>query len=206
MSLRHAHVPTEQLAALALAGTGEEGAVDRETLDHVSVCETCSVALSHLVVELDELRDEAFHEADRHFSEAALEAQRSRILDRLAHLGHAARVLPFPIRALGAPHARPTVNRRWVTAAAAAGLLIGLATGQMMHLGPWDTPRHPDPQPAATTAAATTTVPRVPISATASLTDYVSLTEVDSSVQLRRAADVQVFDALTPAPSDVLGR
>lgn len=204
MSLRHAHVPTERLAALALAGTDDERGADGEILAHVAMCHTCATALSRLTSELDDLRGEAHHEADVHFPESVLEAQKSRVLDRLAHIGQAARVLPFPLRAVSANPVRPVVNRRWVSAAAAAGLLIGLVTGQMMHVSPWERASHVSARTTPAQGAAPSRPTAVPlVTATASLTDYVSLTEVDSAVQLRRAADILAFDALTPAPSDI---
>ena len=45
---------------------------------------------------LDAYRDAAHADADAHFDERALETQRHRILQRLAHLGQAARVIRFP--------------------------------------------------------------------------------------------------------------
>lgn len=205
MSLRPAHMPTERLAVLALAATEDERGVDSEALAHVSACPACAATLSQLVAGLDDLRDEAHREADALFPDAALDAQRSRILDRLAHIGHAARVLPFPLRTMHASPVRPVVNRRWVTAAAAAGLLIGLATGQLMPLGSWQRNGPVESRAAAAPIALPANAGFVPVAATASLslTDYVSLTEVDSAVQLRRAADVLAFDALTPARSDI---
>ena len=203
MSLRPAHMPTERLAALALAGPDDPQGADADALAHVSACAECADALSRLVVTLDDCRDEAWREADAHFSEAALENQRSRVLDRLAHIGHAARVLPFPLRSHGANPVRPVVNRRWVSAAAAAGLLIGIVTGQMLHIMPWEHASAGEQRVASAPAGPLTRAGFVPIASTASLTDYVSLTEVDSAVQLRRAADVAMFDSLTPAPSDI---
>ncbi len=204
MSLRHAHVPTERLAVLALAGTDDDKGADAEALAHVSTCQLCAAQLSRLMTELDDLRYEAIHEADAHFPEAALETQRVRVLERLAHVGHAARVLRFPMRAVTASVTRPVVNRRLVSAAAAAGLLIGLVTGQVMHLGPWQRTRQVDtrtiPVQAGVPAGHATIVP---IAASASLTDYVTLTEVDSAVQLSRAADVMAFDLLTPVSNNV---
>lgn len=201
MSLRPAHMPTERLAALALADPDNQHGADADALAHVSACAECADALSHLAATLDDCRDEAWREADAHFTDAALDAQRVRVLDRLAHIGHAARVLPFPLRASGANPIRPVVNRRWVSAAAAAGLVIGLITGQLMHILPWDRD-DAEPRVASSAAAPAGRSGFTPIASTASLTDYVSLTEVDSAM-LRRAADVVMFETLTPAPSDI---
>ncbi len=68
-----------------------------------------------------------------------LDAQRTRILDRLAHLGQAARVLRFPRRTARSRRCRSsTGSRRWVSVAAAAGLIIGLVAGQLLHFVPWE--------------------------------------------------------------------
>ena len=80
-------------------------------------------------------RAAACAEADAHFDDRALESQRHKILARIANLGHPAKVLRFPKTAYGD---LPTagVNRRWISLAAAAGLLIGVLGGQRVHLGP----------------------------------------------------------------------
>lgn len=207
MSLRHAHVPAERLAVLALAGADDERGADDKTLAHVSTCDLCAAELSRLATDFDRLREEAFHEADALFPEAALETQRARVLDRLAHIGHAARVLPFPMRRALAGPANPVVNRRWVSAAAVAGLLVGIAAGQVMHVGSWGEPRQT--ASADSTAAVSDYAPSegvaqalatVPASAPTPLAYYVGLTEVDSADQLGRAAAIRPLDALTPAP------
>ena len=77
--------------------------------------------------------------ADAVFDDARLETQRVRILDRLATLGQAARVLYFPnrtAREVTMPGA--SGSRRWVSVAAAAGLIIGLVAGQLLRLVPWE--------------------------------------------------------------------
>ncbi len=45
---------------------------------------------------LDAYRAAAHAEADGHFDERALETQRHKILERLAHIGHPAKVHPLP--------------------------------------------------------------------------------------------------------------
>jgi len=102
---------------------------------------------------LDAYRAAAWAEADAHFDERALEAQRLRILQRLEQAGQRAKVLPFPGSVSGG---RPSasISRRWISAAAAAGLLIGLVTGQLLHVLPGDSWVHREPvrpQPLAET-------------------------------------------------------
>ncbi len=77
-------------------------------------------------------------EADAIFDAASLDTQRSRILDRLAHLGQVARVLQFPTRTREVAMPVATGSRRWVSVAAAAGLIIGLVAGQLLHFVPLD--------------------------------------------------------------------
>ncbi len=72
-----------------------------------------------------------------------------------------------------------------------------------MHVTPWERARHVEQRVATAPVTPVSQVGFVPIGSTAPLTDYVSLTEVDSAVQLRRAPDVVIFDTLTPAVSDI---
>ena len=90
-----------------------------------------------LATALEAYRAAAHAEADAHFDEHALEAQRLRILQRIEQAGHPARVLRFPgVPAALVPPA-PS-HRRWISVAAAAGLLVGLLTGQLLHVLPGD--------------------------------------------------------------------
>jgi hypothetical protein len=145
---------------------------------------------------LDAYRAFAHAEADALFDERALDAQRRRLLDRLAHLGQTARVIPFPA-ALHPPLPASGVNRRWVSVAAAAGLIIGLVSGQFVHFfapalgvraGRVEAPAmSAPPRPAVD-----------PRPAVAAAEDDGLLGEVDSMVQLRTAAELRVLDELTP--------
>ena len=87
---------------------------------------------------LDAYRAAAHAEADAHFDERALETQRHKILARLAHLGQSAKVIRFPVAPQGELPVN-TVNRRWISVAAAAGLIIGLLGGQLVNLVPQPT-------------------------------------------------------------------
>jgi hypothetical protein len=89
---------------------------------------------------LEAYRAAACAEADAHFDDRALETQRHKILDRLAHLGHPARVIRFP-KAGNVELPTGGVNRRWISVAAAAGLIIGLLGGQLVHLVPQNNSR-----------------------------------------------------------------
>jgi hypothetical protein len=136
----------------------------------------------------------AFAEADAHFDERALEAQRHKILARLAHLGHPAKVIKFPKGYLGDVQT-PSVNRRWISVAAAAGLLIGLLGGQLVHILP---PQNRLVAPMATSIApsAPARAGYVPISAVA---DDGLLGEIELVMQARTANELRALDEFTLA-------
>ena len=138
-------------------------------------------------------RAAASAEADAHFDERALESQRHKILARLAHLGHSARVIRFPKAPSGEMPATG-VNRRWISVAAAAGLLIGLLGGQLVHIVPQPARRVP---PMGTSMAPSASSRTAYVPALAPVDDGL-LSEIDSAVQLRSAAELRVLDELTP--------
>ena len=83
---------------------------------------------------LDEVREDAVREADGVFTDEKLHDQRDRILRRLERQGHPAEVLLFPGRSAQYPAVRRVLGpaRRWIAAAAAAGLAAGLFLGFAM--------------------------------------------------------------------------
>lgn len=141
---------------------------------------------------LDAYRAAARAEADRHFDDRALETQRARILARLEQAGQRARVLPFPG---STPPSRPGTGhtRRWISAAAAAGLLIGLITGQLLHVMPGDNWVHRDPGRLGAPPRGSMAV--VPAVATTSIdAEDALLDAIDAAVTRRGATDLRAFD------------
>lgn len=141
---------------------------------------------------LEAYRAAACAEADAHFDERALETQRHKIMARLAHLGHPAKVIRFP-RAPIIDAPATGVSRRWISVAAAAGLLIGLLGGQLVHILPQQTRRM---APMATSIAPS--APARPFVAVSVPVDDGLLGEIDYAVQLRSASELRVLDELTP--------
>jgi len=150
-----------------------------------------------LAAALDAYRAAAHAEADAHFDERALETQRQRILQRIEQAGQRARVLRFPI----APGPiRPSVggvSRRWISAAAAAGLFIGLGTGQLLHVMPGDNWVHrATARPVASEPAGRlTVVPAVAISPADA--DNALLDAIDVAVTSRGVSELRALDDLT---------
>lgn len=137
-------------------------------------------------------RAAACAEADAHFDDRALEVQRHKILARLTHLGHAARVIRFPKAPRGEVPASG-VNRRWISVAAAAGLLIGLLGGQLVHLVPQQARRL---APMATSIAPSAPARPSFVAASATVDDGL-LGEIDYAVQLRSNSELRVLEELT---------
>ena len=202
MSVREPHVPLDRLTALALVGRAPEGEPDRSALAHVTHCPQCADELARLSAVSDEWREAAVAQVDAIFDAASLDTQRSRILDRLAHLGQVARVLPFPTRTREIVMPVATGSRRWISVAAAAGLIIGLVAGQLLQFAPLDrtiardqvTMQAPSRAGAATILPAATSAPL--------LSDDELLDEIEAAVQLRRAQSLRALDALTPTASE----
>lgn len=145
---------------------------------------------------LDAYRAAAHAEADALFDERALEAQRHKILARLEHLGHPAKVIRFPASApVDAPVAG--VNRGWISVAAAAGLIIGLLGGQLVNLLPTQT-RRLAPMATSIAPSAGSSVAGYGPARVALSQDDGLLGEVDFAVQLRSASELRTLDELTP--------
>ncbi len=142
---------------------------------------------------LEAYRAAAHAEADSHFDERALEAQRVRVMARLEAAGQRARVLTFP----GAPAGLRTPgssSRRWISIAAAAGLLIGLVTGQLLHVMPGDNWVHREPVRALAPAPRMTVVPAV---ATSGEAEDALLDAVDAAVSRRAVSELRALDDFT---------
>jgi hypothetical protein len=206
---RRSCVPADRLAAMAVAAAAPESEHDHELVAHVAACEACATRLAELTSEMDALRSAAWQEADAAFDDAVLETQRSKILDRLAHLGQVARVLRFPARTREAAMPVSPISRSWLSVAAAAGLIIGLVAGQVLHFVPWDTRLHRPATPQAQAAAAPSRGSAGPtiVQASASMvaaTDEELLDEIDEAMQLRRAVSLRALDAFTPRVGDLV--
>ena len=206
MTRRDQHVPFDRLTALAFAARSPqespESPEDRRALSHLSRCDECAAAFAGLTADADGLRELAFAQADEVFDDGMLDAQRTRILDRLAHIGQAARVLNFPRRTREIVMPASGNSRRWISVAAAAGLIIGLVAGQTLRLTPSGMPS----RESATMQASDRQggVMLIPASTTSPLTDDELMEEVEVSVRLRRAHSLQALDGLTPTAADLL--
>ena len=203
MSVRANHVPIDRLTALAFVARAPEDDQDQQLLAHIADCDRCATELARLTMDADQLRDVAFAEADAVFDESMLDSQRSRILDRLANIGQVARVLRFPRRSRDVTMPVTTGSRRWISIAAAAGLIIGLLGGQLLHLVPWEANARRDTT--ATRQAPARPNGNAAIPAPAGITpvsDEELLNEIEAAVQLRPVRSLRALDALTLTAND----
>jgi hypothetical protein len=203
-----AHLREHRLAGAALQLlNGEAPALKPSAQTHLLRCERCAARLEELREVLAGERHAAVDAADALFAEERLAAQRQTILGRLERRHKSARVLRFP------PVAVP-VNRRdrpamrWIAAAAAAGLFVGLAASPVVF---------PDVQRFPRTAAANRHWPVVGAkwwmpsvsakpgqSRIAPETDELFLSEMESALNKRRIAPLKALDDLTPRTHDLV--
>jgi len=122
--LRRGHLGDRQFARLWTNGGGDP---------HLESCARCQARFEEFNNWVNGIGEELRADADRAFSQERLAAQQAQIARRLEGLERPARVLAFP-RAARAVIAGNSHVRRWVTAAAAAGLIAGVGLGQMLDL------------------------------------------------------------------------
>ncbi|HEX5070735.1 MAG TPA: hypothetical protein VFV78_11030 [Vicinamibacterales bacterium] len=124
---------------------------------HLDRCDICAERAVGLARWMDELQSDAAGMADDVFSPERLQAQQQQVMRRLEQLDQPARVIAFPAasrsEANGATGRRVAVS--WVGVAAAAGLVIGVISGQV-------SARLTQQPPAPSVAAATTIVTPTP--------------------------------------------
>src|SRR6185295_725671 len=145
-----------------------------------------------LEASLERYRAAACAEADAVFDDKALDQQRHKILDKLAHLGHPARVIRFPKAAQGEVTGG-AINRRWISVAAAAGLIIGLLGGQLVHLVPQQQARRLAPMATSIAPSAPAGPAFVPVSFPV---DDGLLGEIDIVMTSRTAPEFRALDEL----------
>lgn len=132
-------------------------------------------------------------ETDAIFTEERLASQRSKILQRIAHAGQPGRVIAFPSVATSATRLfRTRRSSRWIAAAAAAGLIIGLLVGRLSIPG-----QSRSPQPSLTASARIEPARGVFLPAAIRLSDDEFLGQVESAVN-GPAAVLRSLHELTP--------
>jgi anti-sigma factor RsiW len=194
------HPADDRLIAVYF-GDEEASEGDRRSVrQHLHGCETCTWRYTELTAPLERLRRDAASEADEVFTPARLDAQRTKIMDRLEKRAQVSHVVPFPSAStlLGRPVIRRPIMR-WVAVSAAAGLLVGVMAGRMLEFGRIRTAAT---APVAAGAQAGRVAPRPVIASpmdTSSIeADEAMITEIELAARSQRISALAVLDEMTP--------
>lgn len=185
----HSHLSDDQLLEACLEG------VDGRDGDHCALCDERRARLSAL---LAEVHDAAVREADAMFPAERLTRQQARILQRLEQDGRPGRLIAFPGHGHEGPVGRPRPGTRWIAAAAAAGLFIGLMAGHVAR----DIPGRVLPQARVTVGPTDAPQPALrAVATTFSEDDF--LGEVEMAADSPGGTDLRAMHDLTPRAWEV---
>ena len=196
---RPTHVQEERLLDCYLAERSDEP-LDPRVVEHLNECRPCALRYEDLTRFMDGLRDEADAETDALFTPEHLAAQQRHIARAIEHVGRAARVITFPVQAEGRPVdvSYRRMTPRWVAAAVAAGVVMGLGLGASFR---WER-RAGTPQLTAAARPAPPTrlapVATGGIGAVVTADDDAFLTDLEIALESPRTRELQPFDAITP--------
>lgn len=210
MALRSSHLDDEAFADVwsgrVTSGRAEsDGAAET----HLRACDDCRERYAAFSGWLETLRADATAEGDEIFSAERLGLQQAQIARRLEALEQPARVIAFPSFAQPIS-VQPSDGRRWIAAAAAAGLIVGLGLGQMLEFGGspgWRTPFTTAPtQIVRGPSPGGDVLPALqPITAQQSDETFLYDVELVPS-QARVPESLQYLNAITPSARDVDAR
>jgi hypothetical protein len=203
VSILNRLIPNRHLddAALAEIWTVAAASGDPASNPHLEQCANCRRRYHEFGAWLEELRDDATAEADAVFPAERLAAQQAHILRRLEAADRPTRVIAFP-RSTQPVSSGPSMAYRWVTVAAAAGLVIGVALGQWLDL------RHrfsAPPKLSADVAVSTPAAdqPEMVFQTTRTISDEALLSELEASLSMHPSVGpLRAIDTITPRSRD----
>lgn len=175
---------------------------DARSHAHLETCSSCRSRYAALESWLGEIATIARAEADEAFPADRLAMQQHHIMRRLEALDRPARVILFP-KHTHAMSGERTGARRWIAAAAAAGLVVGIAAGQLLDLRdalggptrPFAEQRTMDAAPAVATIQ--------PAVLNGAQSDEAFLTELEEAALSPRVPELATLDAVTPRVRDI---
>jgi hypothetical protein len=186
--LRRGHLSEDTLVEAWYAGTHPA---------HLDTCDVCAERALEVSRWLEQTRELGIAEADAAFPAERLAAQQSQILRKLEQLDRPAKLLSFPrvTAEMSAPvdlagHGH-RVSSRWIAAAAAAGLILGVIGGR---LSMWQ-PTPPAAGPVRS-AAVQATVPGQRSAEAANAVESADLL-LESDVSLPQIRELSAIDTLT---------
>jgi hypothetical protein len=192
------HLQEDRLFACYQADRSGEP-IDPPLAEHLADCESCATRYAELAEFMNGLRREGELEADAVFTPERLRLQREQVARRIALVGRPARVLSFPGRFVQRTISASTSRTppRWIAAAAAAVLFVGVALGASyewrlrapgtLQLG-GGAARRPRLTPIATRGSSPAEV----------AADDAFLSDLEIALERPHTRELQAFDALTP--------
>jgi hypothetical protein len=200
-------IPNRHLddAALAEIWTSETGpGASPGTNPHLLGCAECRRRYDDLCAWLEGVRGEALEEADAAFPAERLAAQQAQIFRRLEASERPARVIAFPRFAQPLSAGGPLVNR-WITVAAAAGLVIGVALGQWMDLRHRFGAQPPQVVEEVVATSQRHPQPDVRLQTVNAISDEALLSELEASLSMQPSAGpLRALDTITPRSRDFM--
>ena len=201
MNLRRHHLQDDRLFECYFTERGGD-AIDPPTAEHLADCASCGERYTDFTRFMDRLRTEGDAEADEIFTCERLRLQQQQIARRIEHIGRPARIISFPgrlvRRTLTASATR--MAPRWIAAAAAAGLFVGVALGAsykfnaFIHSARNSLVRAADTsRPARITPVATRGSSQADVAA-----DDAFLSDLDVALERPHTRELLAFDAFTP--------
>ena len=194
------HLQEERLFDSYLAERGGLP-IDPPVAEHLADCAACGTRYAELTAFMDALRRDGDAEADAIFTPERLRLQQLRIVRRIALVGRPARVLSFPGRIVRRTIDASTSRRapRWVAAAAAAGLFVGVAVGASLQ---WRAQLQ-SRQSFLADAARARAQRMIPVTARGTgpadgASDDAFLSDLEIALERPHTRELQAFDALTP--------
>jgi hypothetical protein len=194
------------LNRLRLSAHLDDGAIaaiwadGRTSHPHFDTCTACRTRFADFSAWLETMRLDARAEANEVFSPERLAAQHAQVFRRLEAADRPARVIRFP------RFAHPLTSRssnasRWIAAAAAAGLIVGVGVGNLVDL------RH------SLTSAVSPVTARGPVPSTGAIRearvktvgvnlDEAFLSDLDASISRTAVPELRALDAFTPRAGD----
>ncbi len=175
--------------------------IDPPVAEHLADCASCGARYAELAGFMNGLRREGETEADAVFTPERLRLQQQQIARRIALLGRPARVISFPGRVVRRTISATTAHTapRFVAAAAAAGLFIGLAAGASYK---WQSRTSRAERFTAPAARLTPLATRG--SGTADVAaDDAFLSDLEFALERPHTRELQAFDALTPRVREI---
>ncbi len=172
---------------------------------HLRSCAECRTRYAAFGEWLATMRADAYADADQAFNAERLATQQAQIARRIEGLDNPAKVLTFP-RFARPIAVQPGGRQRWVAAAAAAGLIVGVGVGQLFEFGTSPIRQAESLNPTQQLARGTMPVgehPGMGVVPAVAQSDELFLYEADGvPSQVRVPESLQYLNAITPGARD----